>query len=320
MTSCRCLLAFLLSCLQAQELAANAAPNYETYHIAINNAEQQLVLGHTDSALAWYRQAFRKYNFIFVKDAANAAQIALHNGRPAQANSFLLKGAASGLRYECLEGIPMLRDYVAKQENGMLRQRMTESCVKFVAGRNKALIAEWNGRYQDEQGAKNDPIDNHESFLQYRDIVRQNVAAIDTLWKSRHLFPADQVLGPGKCTEMGNMTAFYSLAHYDCSASTFQYILWAAVEAGMLHPREYAALWEFERLREETVKASQQTNGGCKAVLKKFGVFWYHDTDAVSRAEMAANRSRYWLCPLFVDSALKELKAKEGYVMRFGYL
>ncbi len=294
------------------------AQHYGKYHKAVNNAEQQMVIGHKDSALHWYRMAFRDYDFIFAKDAVNAAQIALRTPRPERADSFLLKGAASGLRLKFLANIPRLAEYVSVPGKEALRQRMTELSGRFTARSDQALTREWKERYREEQTAKN-AYHTRQEFLVYREIVQRNVAAVVKLWKTRHVLPGDRVLGlRNDGDEIEQTWAFYSLAHYDCVASTLEDMLWEAVESGMLHPREFAALWAFERLRSPG-DSTRKTNPGCTAVMKKFNSAWFSDTDSATLAEVKRNRAKYWLCSHETDLGLSTLARTEGYKFRYSY-
>src|SRR6188472_4413618 len=80
--------------------------NYIDYHITINKAEELFFLEQkTDSALFYYDKAFKEYDFIFVKDLVNAAQIAIFSNKPYQ--KYLERGFYYGLKPSHLDNFPL---------------------------------------------------------------------------------------------------------------------------------------------------------------------------------------------------------------------
>jgi len=299
------------------------AADYKAYHAAVNNAERCLVTRQADSAMWYYDRAFAQYDFVFARDALIAAQIAWKNGKAQKTSNYLIKGAASGLRAECLGTAPILKSFLSSALYQNLRPQLISANSKFISRTDTLLAREWARRFAMEQAAKNRGVVDGSGFEAYRLVVVDNVQAIERLWQQKKVYPGDQRIGPGaNCGELGNMHAFYTLAHYDCMATEHANLLWEAVRTGQLHPCDLAALYEFERLRLESVPAGKYTNSRCKAdkrKIMKFNLTWFHETDKASLEEARRNRILYWLCDESVDRAKKELEHKEGYKLNFGY-
>jgi hypothetical protein len=313
--------AFLLLLLLAQTAAAQ---DYEAYHRDINHAEKCFVTGKIDSALWYYDQAFAAYNFIFAKDAFIAAQICWKNKTDSQkTGQYLMKGAENGLQTSCLTQSIAILSYLNTPEYLLLEPELKKARLRFNRGIDTSLRKEWQMRFDAEQAAKNLPRSNRNNFLRYKEQVERNVASIISLWQKRHIYPGDQITGLlNDCETMSNTNAFYSLAHYDCMATTLDSMLWPAVRLGFLHPRDYAALWQFERLRTESISPSMYTNPACKTCIRslcKFNLAWFKEKNRISLKEVERNREEFWLCEEQTDQALQLLEQSEGYKLRFGY-
>lgn len=85
--------------------------DYSEYHKKINKAEELFFMQNkVDSSLYYYDKAFKEYNFIFVKDLVNAAQIAIFNKKPFE--EYLEKGFSFGLKFSHLYNYPLFNDYI----------------------------------------------------------------------------------------------------------------------------------------------------------------------------------------------------------------
>ncbi|MBL7711414.1 MAG: hypothetical protein JNL13_03075 [Chitinophagaceae bacterium] len=299
------------------------AQDYQAYHKDINHAEHLFVHGKIDSALWYYDRAFAAYDFVFAKDAFIAAQVCWKNKNDTEkTGQYLMKGAANGLHTSCLSTAPALYSYLSTQDYLLLEAGLKKARLHFLQHTDTALAREWDMRFKEEQDAKNYNADRN-AFSQYKEQVVRNVASIVSLWQKRRIYPGDRVTGlSNDCETMGNTDAFYSLAHYDCMSTLLDSLLWPAVRGGFLHPRDYATLWEFERLRTKGIDAAKYTNPACRSQVRslcKFNLNWFRDKDPYSIKEVEANRREFWLCEEQTDKAIELLEQREGYKLRFNY-
>lgn len=87
--------------------------NYFDYHTQINKAETFLLKeNNLDSCFYYYDKAFKEFDFIFVKDLVNAAQIAKLNNRDYE--KYIIQGFKNGLKINHLESYPIFKDVVNK--------------------------------------------------------------------------------------------------------------------------------------------------------------------------------------------------------------
>ena len=87
-----------------------SAQDYTIYHKTINIAEEEFFIkNNSERALQLYDSIFNQYDFVFVKDILNAAQIAKSSKKPFR--QFLNKGFELGLKIDHLKEYPLLDDY-----------------------------------------------------------------------------------------------------------------------------------------------------------------------------------------------------------------
>ncbi len=287
---------------------------YLVYHTYINAAEVYLTEEKVDSCLAYYDRAFREFDYAFVKDAYIAAQVAYKASDWTRVKQYLAKGARYGLTVDCLDQSPLLINVKALYSYKGIADTML-ACNKLFR-RNDSLAAEWKERFENEQRTKNI------SFDEYKQVVLANVARLKKLMRTTG-YPGERTLGiTNNCKELGNYHAFYSLAHYDYAATEFFDDLWKAVKQGNLHPRDFAALCEFESLRIRSVPPLNKIfNPSFKKTPKQlsFNHTWFRDKSEATMTQAAANRAKYYLCSEETDKKKKSLESAEAYRFTFNY-
>jgi hypothetical protein len=106
--------------------------DYSSYHKDINKAEKIFFIYQDfDSSLFYYDKAFLQFDFIFVKDLVNAAQIAFYAKKPYR--DYLIKGFEFGLKIKHLEDIKLFNVIYTELEND------TKLKNHYTVGRKKYL-------------------------------------------------------------------------------------------------------------------------------------------------------------------------------------
>jgi len=89
-------------------LAFSQKPDYCIYHGYINTAEKLFFIdNNVDSSLYYYEKAFNSFEFIFVKDLVNAAQIAYYSNKPYK--KYIVQGFDFGLKLSHLSSINLFK-------------------------------------------------------------------------------------------------------------------------------------------------------------------------------------------------------------------
>lgn len=314
------------------------AQDYLNYHIYVNRAENHLVAGNTDSTFYYYDKVFAEYDFIFAKDALIAAQYAWKQTNKDKTIQYLMKGARNGLRSKCLDVCPVMKTFTEQRFYIELYDSMATANQSHQAGLDREPRAEWKNR----QSAMVLALGMGE-IDEFIDAVRENVARIKELM-AKGKFPGERFTGlDDDCNKMGDQSVFYSLANYDCVVSEMHDALWAEVKKGNLHPRDFAALWEWEfiksakqmkyvtkpfatataynfariHVKENVYVVVNRDCNSSKQKLKRFNLLL--QTDELSVEEYNKNRQLYYLVNLETDEKKRELEAREGYRFFFGH-
>lgn len=304
------------------------AQDYQKYHQYINTAETQLVNSRNDSAMYYYDLVFSLYDFVFVKDAVTAAQVSWKQKDTGKTQAYLIKGARCGLRTSCLNDIPILLDFMNTRAFNA-----TYDSMKAASAQNRYYNAAMASEWDEREGELIMSTDKSE----FISAVQRNAERVKQLLKE-HIYPGEKYIGiNGSCNDLDNVSVFNSLANYDCIMSELKEPLWEAVRRGELHPREFAALWEWEQIRSaynpklisahvfslmqkqhinvylkenEYVKNNAFCTRG-KQQFKNFGMLITANEE--EQAAVNKNRTMHWISDLETDHKKQELERNENY-------
>ena len=99
--------------------------DYTLYHTNINKAEEFFFMkDNADSALYHYDKVFSDFDFIFIKDLVNAAQIAIYTNKPYL--KYIEQGFEQGLKLSHLRKYPLFK----KALPGLLKDKKLASAYK----------------------------------------------------------------------------------------------------------------------------------------------------------------------------------------------
>ena len=305
--------------------------DYSVYHNDINTAEQLYFMENkVDSALYHYNNAFDEFDFIFVKDLLNAAQIAKFNDRPFE--SYILKAFKYGLKISHLENYPILKDYFTKVKNDKSFK------IQYEKGR-KEYLKKINFDYLDliYKLAIMDQLNKHNKTTQARywqqvkkitDRIKDSIKTIG--------FPGDRLIGISDSTifkEIGKphldlyeqrkkydklwyMTSdekylstiytFVIYVHNPCSYNFYEDHFKKEILKGNIHPRDVALL------HDHVYTYRKDLRNGCGNSGKGFRLHQYANyPDGLNKDKVNELRNEFFIIPIEVD--IKKLEYEEKY-------
>lgn len=162
--------------------------DYFVYHEQINKAEELFFLEQkTDSALFYYDKTFKEFDFVFVKDLVNAAQIAKLNKR--EYKKYIMQGFENGLKLNHLESFSIFKNEVSSF------QKDKKLIIKYNEGRKKYL-ARIDFEYLDKiyKIAVGERINRYLEHDKYAHKLKYEFSVLSSMIKKKG-FPGDKLLG-----------------------------------------------------------------------------------------------------------------------------
>lgn len=327
-------------CSLGQFAAISQEPNYEIYHSYINKAEELFFIENMpDSSLYYYKKAFTEFDFVFVKDPVNAAQIAYFSNQPFE--EYLIKGFENGLKLSHLSLIKLfspiyydlLNDKSLLDKYGICRQKY----IKKIDFNYLSYVYE---------KAVNDQIDKRKK--DYDDILFVNMG--DWLTRIRLKgFPSSKIIGiddrtifsetgkPEKDIDhlrmrFGNTLSYFTaddqilsssfimimLIHNQCSYQELKNSFVELIKKGEIHPREVGVLYDnqFRKLNSADYRCEvpRPTDG-----LFYLNLFCWYDLLGCSEKQADMMRKKWFIVSLSVDKAKKEYEQKYGFKLFYGF-
>ncbi len=330
-----------LFCLFVQFTAFSQIPDYRIYHSYINKAEELFFIeGKADSSLYYYKRAFTNFEFVFAKDALNAAQIAFFSQKPFR--EFLLKGFENGLKLSHLVSVRIFNPVYNRLLNDTTLQNAYSVCrAKYI----KRLELDYLS-YVYEKALK-DQVDKNKT--DYDAIKTANLEEWRTRIKLKG-FPGDKIVGlddktifsetgnPAKDldqleTKYGNTLGYLTtddeilsskfimimLVHNQCSFQELQTTFAALITKGEIHPREVGLLYDNQFRTGVNSTYYRCTIPRASNGLFYLNMFCKYD-QLVCSPEQADNlRKKWFIVPLSVDKVKKEYEQKYGFRLFWGF-
>ena len=143
--------------------------NYFEYHDQINKAEFFFFKeNNLDSCFYYYDKTFREFDFVFIRDVVNVAQMAMYSNN--DFIKYLEKGFSSGLKIEHLKGIPLFKDYYLKNKNNKKLKSLYEiNRLKYL----KSINIDYLDFIYDL--AIQDQIDKHNVRKIYKEKIKRSI-------------------------------------------------------------------------------------------------------------------------------------------------
>jgi hypothetical protein len=239
--------------------------DYTKYHTLINKAEELYFMEHkTDSTLFYYNQVFKEYNFIYVKDLVNAAQIALFEKRPYR--FYIEKGFEQGLKIAHLNYYPLFKKELQKlQKDTKLIKTYNQNRKKYIARidfdyrntiyylaikdqLNKQKPKYHNIVYQTTQkllkyiknkGFPGDKLIGIEDNSIFREIGKSYLDLYQQRKKHKELFHMNS-----EEESLSTVWAQIILVHNPCSYYLLKKTLLNEIKKGNIHPRDVGLIYD----------------------------------------------------------------------------
>lgn len=308
--------------------------DYREYHKLINKAEESFFINNkTDSTLIYYDSAFLSYDFIFVKDLVNAAQIAIFSKKPYR--KYIELGFLQGLKLEHLKNYPLFK----KDLESLLKDKKLQNT--YIVNRKKYLTR-IDFKYLDwvYKLAIKDQKDKFDKDLTFRNC---NIMMDSVQVKG---FPGDKIIGISDSTifkeigksyldlkqqtkkdkklkhfvtndnSLSNSQIDNLLFHVKCSYHLYKDELLKQVKLGNIHPREVAF---FHDLTYENLDALPVYCDGTK--IKGAYLVWDYPEIRKKTTRILTNtmREKLLIVSLEVDEKKDEFQKKYGFRLYSGY-
>ncbi len=331
------LLLFAITPLHAQHKKLDTT-NYFDYYKTVNRAEKLFFMkGKTDRALKLYDKAFKAYDFVFVTDLIEAAQIAHFKQRPFK--KYLKRGFQFGLKFEHLKNYPIFKPdlekikadkalriafkkgrekYLAKIDFHYLswlyklylkdqidkRQRNYHSVIKRTQKQIKHKIIEKGFPGEWIIGVPDSTIFAEHGIHQL-DIREQKKKFGDQLW---YVHTKDKALSPTNILVL--------LIHTPCPYGELKKLLWEEMKKGHLYPRSIGMLYDkgnsFTKNYDVTHLCHQKKSKN-NAYFRLNAFTRYPEITEENLKKTDSLRKAFYIVPYEVDLKKKEFQKKYGF-------
>jgi len=312
--------------------------DYTEYHKGINKAEELFFMQNKgDSSLLYYDKVFSEYNFIFVKDLVNAAQISIFLNRPFK--KYIERGFEQGLKLSHLKAYPLF----AKEYPNLIKDKKLESVHRLNRQRYLSRI---DFKYLDwiYKTAIKDQQDKNLRNKYNSQILKVTDRLIDSIRKKG--FPGDRIIGIADSTifkEIGKshldlyeqrkkhkglwyMTAdedilsqqwpLILLVHNPCSFHLYKDILINEMKKGNIHPREIGLIYD-NMYRFKGEFASYCNNVSLKGVYRLNMFTEYENYNDIKQTDKM--REELFIVPVAVDERKRDYESQYGFRLFSGF-
>jgi hypothetical protein len=315
--------------------------DYSIYHKYINNAEVFFLMeNNVDSSIYYYDKAFAEFEFNFLKDLVNSAQIAKFSKKPHI--KYIEKGFEFGLKLNHLNRYPILKSEIEK----LKKNKTTQTVYKVNRAKYlKKIDFEYLNTTYDL--AINDQVNKYLPRQKYNHKLSYDIERIKKIIDVKG-FPGEKNLGISDSTifkeikhlmyrdiskrlynkpkartykEIEESQLMSSIViplflHYDfCFFNTFdEKDLIKEIKSGNLHPRDIALINDFSY--------TQMLSGGGHCGSNYKGLYWTDSGFSKKTFDITtANklREKYFMVPYEVDLMKIEFKKKHKLVFNHGY-
>lgn len=305
-------------------IAVLGQSDYMKYHKFINKADSLFGNEQFDRALNMYDSAFKNFEPAFVRDYLIAAQIATITKSHDRITFYLEKSMKWGYPCDCIESLPIFKDYIKLEAWKELKSKESEYRKFYASNVSLKLNKELSIRYRDEQDRKSQKI----AYIQ---VVKSNYARIKLLIDSLG-FPSEQNIGldngsiaPNKINKVsgletckpGNQKVIATLLHYDNPITDIgiqKFV--SAIESGLLHPRDFAYIFTFEKNNISRISSSLNVN---KPILPEYNFNFPFGSKNEDYQKVNGDRAKFGICSLEVDQKVKSVQKKYRFNIRTPY-
>ena len=313
--------------------------DYSIYHKYINKAEVFFLMeNNVDSSIYYYDKAFSEFEFNFLKDLVNAAQIAKFSKKPHV--KYIEKGFKFGLKLKHLKRYPIFKEELKKFEKDKKLQLVYKTNRSIYL---KKIDFEYLNTTYDL--AINDQVNKYLPRQKYHHKLSYDIERIKKIIDVKG-FPGEKILGISDATifsetkhlkykdiskrlynkpkantykgieesQLMSSIIIPLFLHYDfCFFNTFdEKDLIKEIKNGNLHPRDIALINDFSFI--------QMLNGRGYCGSNYKGLYWTDSGYSKKPFDVkTANklRKKYFMVPYEVD--LKKIEFREKYQLIFNH-
>lgn len=316
---------------------------YLTYHALINQAERcYFIENDVDSSLAYYDEAFRKYNFVFLKDLINAAQISVFEGN-IKYREYLLKGFKYGLQMKHLHSFPLFQPLIYDiTSDTSFSEQAKQNREIYLKNINYEYLLKVYDLGIEDQIQKSQPDELYA-------IKKRNSIQKIKVWINKYGFPSSKIIGiddkdifknKGKpdfdldnrkykfssnidyyTTEdesFSNTIPLILLIHNQCAFLELQEILYTAMLKCEIHPREIGCLFD-NMYRDVNSKFYRCKYPDVQNGMFYLNLFCDYKKFSVDKDKVNTLRSQWNIVEFEVDEKKKQFEEKYGFKLFYGF-
>jgi hypothetical protein len=216
--------------------ASSQTEDYYSYFDQIVKIEESTSNETFEQSIEMYEDLFKKYEFVFARDAFNACQIASLI-KSKKFDSFFFTCAKSGVGKNTFLNNALIFEFY-KTNFSRYDSLILKGYSNYLSRIDTNLRKEFRLRYQDEQESK--------GHSNYRSICFDNFNRILELAEQGN-FPSESVIGVNENLENGFV--FATLKHYPYSYSKLKDYLWTSVRTGGTQPLSVLYVYGFNQRR-----------------------------------------------------------------------
>lgn len=291
--------------------------DYMEYYSLINQADFHFGKEQFDRALSMYDSAFQKVEQPFVQDYLMAAKITTIADSKSRTSKYLEQATRAGYPCDCIEKMPIFSDFIKSDDWRALKSKEAEFRAKYVSQISVSLNIEFSIRYRNEQDTK-----SHVNRTQYVNHVKSNYSRIKFLIDSLG-FPSERIIGlddgkiaPNRINQVsglsscsaGNSKVIATLLHYDNPITDIgieKFI--TAIEKGLLHPRQFAYIFTFEKHFFSRINKSRSIN---PPHLPAYDFNFAFGKKIEDKDKVNIDRARFGICSLQIEENKKRVARK----------
>lgn len=333
--------------IQATSFAATT-DNYIEYYELTNKAEHWFfIAGEADSALRYYNQAFASYDYVFIRDLLNAAQISIHADKGVH-KPYLCRAFRYGFQIKHFENFPLLAPLLTTlTADAVFMNAADNNRAHYISTIDYAYLSKIYDIAIVEQLHKGDKHP-HKAIRRAKDI--------ETLrsWIQAYGFPGCKILGIEdteafaaidkpradfkfrvarhypkmsyfKLTDslFASKLALVILVHNKCAFRQLEDELRESMLRGEIHPREVAMLYDntyrFNRLSSIINDCQMPPAEEGLFRLNIFLNYNQYDKNKLSDDRVNNLRAKWHIGTLAVDRKKMEFVSKHGFKVRYGF-
>jgi|SRR5690606_12517363 len=290
--------------------------DFLVYHQEFTKAEELIVNENFQEAETLLNDLITYYKPAFAKDYVIAAEVSLINDNKSIALTWIHEAFKHGVKIKCLKEITIFKEQLNISDWQKLEKEFKDLYAEYQSNISIGKSKTFHRNYQKEQENKRSKT--------YKGIVYSNFYKIKES-VDKNEYPGENLIGIDNSNdapkindcELDNAKITATLLHYDYPISELtEEKLVTAIKSGVLHPREFAIIYAFQKGR---VSVLYQVSGKTRTKISDYQfnfTFGKHSTDF---KKVNADRAKFGICSYETDKKKPIIEEKYGIKLKFGY-